>query len=1001
MRKLIIPAIAAVALLGGGQAHAVDPAFRSLDGSGNNVLNPTWGQAGTPYARVATPPLYADTKGAMQGGPSLRRVSNRVFNDLGQNLFSETGVSQMGWLWGQFIDHTLDLRDESFLEQEHIGIPFEGHALDPLEAFTDDLGVIDFARTPARTGTGTSVLNPRDQDNTVNSYISAWQVYGGTNARLDWLRQGPLDGNPQNNSARLLMPNNLLPRKTARGDAAHAPQMDLMGPLMADGDNAVVAGDVRANENIGLTALQTLFAREHNRIVAALPIGLDNETKFQIARRVVGAEEQYITYNEFLPAMGVHLPPYQHYDPTVDASVSNEFATVGFRAHSQIHGEMEPTAPLSRYTADQLAAFQNEGIKVEPDGNQVTLVIPLSLTFGNPDLLTAVGVGPLLKGLSIERQYKNDEQFDNQLRSILFQIPKTLTANCLDVPDPNCFSVVSDLGAIDVARARDHGIPLYNDLRAAYDLPRLSSFTDVTGERSDQFPAGTGPDDESSIAFTQLRDRAGNVVEVGGDEAGEAAVAGLRGSPLAARLRSLYGTVDNMDAFVGMVAEPHLPGSELGELQNAIWTKQFEALRDGDRFFYGNDAAFLLGVVLGQYGIDYRVTLSQVIAANTGTTVQPNVFEAAIPAGADTIGLVAAYGFDGNTHDSSGWSNEGVGRDTAFVTGKFGRALSFNGSSSWVSIPDGGSVDLPAGLTLEAWVKPATLGTRWETVVFKEKPGGMIYSLYAAQGTGHPLGQIAHGGERNVTGPGSLPLNTWSHLATTFDGTTQRLYVNGVEVASNPQAGPVEVSQGTLRIGGNSIWNEWFAGAIDEVRIYNRALDADEIAIDMTTPIAAFQPRPPVAPPLLGEPHVMLDSNPLVRAGFAEAYPTRVSAGGNVDHIRVFADQGTTAARLFAGIYSDGGGHPGTLLTSGVLAGPVAGAWNTVTVPAVQLDGGATVWVAVLGRGGLLGYRDRCCTASSPVPTESNADTALTALPAQWTTGQVYDDGPISAYASG
>src|SRR5439155_6095520 len=115
------------------------------------------------------------------------------------------------------------------------------------------------------------------------------------------------------------------------------------------------------------------------------------------------------------------------------------------------------------------------------------------------------------------------------------------------------------------------------------------------------------------------------------------AVVGLRSSSLAARLKAIYGSVDNLDAFVGMVCEPHLPGSELGQLQNAIWKKQFVALRDGDRFFYANDD-YLNNVVVGQYGIKYKFTLAQVIANNTDATVQPNAFLAEIEPGADTIG---------------------------------------------------------------------------------------------------------------------------------------------------------------------------------------------------------------------------------------------------------------------------------------------------------------------------------------------------------------------------
>src|SRR5438034_9302077 len=109
--------------------------------------------------------------------------------------------------------------------------------------------------------------------------------------------------------------------------------MDIIGPLMGRPDKSIDAGDVRANENIALTATHTLFAREHNRIVAALPSLLSEEDKFQIARRVVGAELQFITYNEFLPALGVQLVPYHGYDPGANATLGNEFAVVGYRAH--------------------------------------------------------------------------------------------------------------------------------------------------------------------------------------------------------------------------------------------------------------------------------------------------------------------------------------------------------------------------------------------------------------------------------------------------------------------------------------------------------------------------------------------------------------------------------------------------------------------------------------------------------------------------------------------
>jgi len=431
---------------------------------------------------------------------------------------------------------------------------------------------------------------------------------------------------------------NYLPRMTARGNPAAAPPMDLMGPLAGSPSRAVVAGDVRANENVVLTAIQTLFAREHNRIVAALPDSLSAEQKFQIARRVVGAEAEYITYNEFLPALGLTLDSYNGYAPGVDPSLSNEFAVVGYRAHSMIHGEFEPTVPAGTYTESQLnTVFPNEGIAVDrnPDGT-VTLVIPLVVAFGNPDLLEQIGEGPMLQSLG-ERQYKNDEQFDNSLRSVLFVVPKPNgrnPASCgAPVIKPACFTAVSDLAADDIQRGRDHGMPSYNDLRRAYGLAPVQSFTEITGESTDRFPINDPKidprdpiDDPDSLDFMGLQDAEGNVIPLASEEAQEEAISGVRRTTLAARLKAIYGSVDNLDAFVGMVSERHVQGTEFGPLQLAIWKKQFEALRDGDRFFYLNDQD--LQTIRQAYGIDYRHTLAELIQLDAGISVPPNVFSA-------------------------------------------------------------------------------------------------------------------------------------------------------------------------------------------------------------------------------------------------------------------------------------------------------------------------------------------------------------------------------------
>jgi hypothetical protein len=619
-------------------AHGTDaqqaPTFeqRALDGFGNNQNNPTWGQSGVQYRRNAAA-RYADGIARQVGGPSPRFVSNRIFNDVAQNLFSENQVSQWGFTWGQFLDHTFGLREQAGGERA----PLAFNANDPLEEFRNDFGNIDFTRTPAAPGTGVNTV--RQQINTVDSYIDASAVYGNSRDRLEWLREGSVDGNVNNNGARLMLQDGLLPTVGARGNPAGAPFMETNGRLLGNPNRAVVAGDVRANENVALTSTHTLFALEHNRIVNRLPSFLGEDLRFAIARRVVGAEQEFITYNEFLPALGIQLPAYSGYKANVDATLSNEFAVVGYRAHSMIHGEVEPEGEVADFTQEELDAIEAEGIEVEIEGEDVAFVVPLNVAFFNPDLIRKIGLGPILKGIGLESEYKNDEQIDNQLRSVLFQVPVSGNPECLDGPTlPECFHGVVDLAAIDIQRGRDHGMPSYNGLRQAYGLPAKTSFTSITGENTSFFPFDPqiNPfdpiNDPDILDFVQLRDINGNVIPLGTPEADTDAVVGIRRTTTAARLRAIYGSVSNIDAFVGMSAERHIPGKEFGELQNAIWVNEFTRLRDGDRFFYLNDPA--LTTIRQLFGIDYRRTLSQVIVDNTELEtgdIAANVFKS--PAG--------------------------------------------------------------------------------------------------------------------------------------------------------------------------------------------------------------------------------------------------------------------------------------------------------------------------------------------------------------------------------
>jgi hypothetical protein len=119
-------------------------------------------------------------------------------------------------------------------------------------------------------------------------------------------------------------------------------------------------------------------------------------------------------------------------------------------------------------------------------------------------------------------------------------------------------------------------------------------------------------------------------------------------------------------------------------------------------------------------------------------------------------------------------------------------------------VNDAPSLDLTTSMTLEAWVYP-TAGSGWRTVVLKEQPGQLAYALYASSANSPPEGYVFTSADLGVSGFTALPLNSWSHLATTYDGTTLRLYINGALVNSEAVSGDIITSAMPLRIGGNSV----------------------------------------------------------------------------------------------------------------------------------------------------------------------------------------------------
>jgi len=230
-----------------------------------------------------------------------------------------------------------------------------------------------------------------------------------------------------------------------------------------------------------------------------------------------------------------------------------------------------------------------------------------------------------------------------------------------------------------------------------------------------------------------------------------------------------------------------------------------------------------------------RITVPATDAANNVATMTVPVSR--------VIGLVAAYGFNeasgSTTMDASGNNNTGTlgGGVVRTASGRFGSSLSFNGD--YVTVANAASLNLTTTMTLEAWVYPTGTGD-YGTVVMKEQPGAYVYALYgSAPSTPSAEFNVGKGqsGQRITSSPSSLVLNTWTHLATTFDGSIVRVYVNGTQVASQAFTGRITTSSGALRIGGSRVRGEYFTGQIDEVRVYDRALSSREVQSDMTTAI--------------------------------------------------------------------------------------------------------------------------------------------------------------------
>src|SRR5215467_3561272 len=389
--------------------------FRTIDGSNNNLADPTINQAGTDFARVG-PANFADGVDAMQPGPNPREISDIVVANGPDTHLEVNGVALSGMMyaWGQFVDHDLELV-KGGTNTADISIPVP--AADSLPEGT----IIPLTRVAIDPATGVPG-HPATAINSITGWLDGSQVYGSDAATAASLRTA--DGH----------------MKTSAGD--NLPIDPQSGMFMA--------GDVRAQENPDLTALQTLFVREHNYQVDQLHKEHPNwsgDKLYEMAKAITTGEMVNITYTEYLPhLLGQDaIAPYHGYDPTVDARISEEFEGAAYRfGHSIVSDEISAISNAGAFTSEQTLAES---------------------FFEDPATFATTGADGLLRHLSGDLANPLDTHLVDGLRNLL-----------VDPPDG------VDLAAINIQRGHDLGLGTLNQTREALGLTPYTSFDQITSD---------------------------------------------------------------------------------------------------------------------------------------------------------------------------------------------------------------------------------------------------------------------------------------------------------------------------------------------------------------------------------------------------------------------------------------------------------------------------------------------------------------------------------------
>lgn len=378
--------------------------YRTIDGSGNNIFLPVLNSSGSDFTRLGTPRFDGVT--GLVDGPNPRDISNIVVGQGDADAPNTDGLSDFMYAWGQFIDHDLDLSLTDHVT--HIDIPIPNG--DP------DLpsGAISMTRAVTNPLTGAPV-------NSITGWIDGSMVYGST-AEV----------------AASLM-----------GTGGHL--LTSFGDNLPVVNGAFMAGDIRAAENPVLTSLQTMFLREHNYQVdrlAALHADWSDSHLYNEARAIVGAEIQHVTYEEFLPHLLGELTPYMGYDPTVDPTISVEFAGAAFRfGHSIV--------------SDDTGRIDNLGA----GGDEIDLKDAFFMTPAG--FVEDGGADGFIRHLGTESHNAMDVRIVDALRNFLV--------------DANA-GAFQDLAAINIQRGRDIGLGTLNETREAIGLAPYVSFDQITDD---------------------------------------------------------------------------------------------------------------------------------------------------------------------------------------------------------------------------------------------------------------------------------------------------------------------------------------------------------------------------------------------------------------------------------------------------------------------------------------------------------------------------------------